>query len=443
MSPVQLGADTRQLDLLAGALRRHAAALDGIHGELSAVVEALWWRGRDAERFRSAWQAALRPTLRGAAVELRGAADHVERQATDQTRASASDGLAPAARVVDAGSPRVVARSTATIELGAAMGYAGAATVAVTIEDRDDGTSIVSLDGGLGAGVGVMGGSGAQIAASGRPVAGAFTAHATALGTVGTGSSWIVPSDHVDDLLTAWGRDHLLGPAASASAGLARAVDEDLGGVLSAGAGALGLGGAWAAATAPLPTEAASRVELGVAVDADARAGSGRVSGVGSVAGAATVAVIEDHRSGSTIVELRDTVGGEAWLRGVPLASHLGGEGEMSSTIRVELDRDGTPVALTGTVEVRHGATKEVVDLRHELDADAGGAVTRALAAVSGGADVRESMARLASDLESGDTTFESSTWRLDRDLGRSLDVGVGSASAGFERWRRVEPARP
>ena len=115
MSPVQLGADTRQLDLLAGALRRHAAALDGIHGELSAVVEALWWRGRDAERFRSAWQAALRPTLRGAAVELRGAADHVERQATDQTRASASDGLAPAARVVDAGSPRVVARSTATI----------------------------------------------------------------------------------------------------------------------------------------------------------------------------------------------------------------------------------------------------------------------------------------------------------------------------------------
>lgn len=115
----------------------------------------------------------------------------------------------------------------------------------------------------------------------------------------------------------------------------------------------------------------------------------------------------------------------------------------MSSTIRVELDRDGTPVAFTGTVEVRHGATKEVVDLRHELDADAGGAVTRALAAVSGGADVRESMARLASDLESGDTTFESSTWRLDRDLGRSLDVGVGSASAGFERWRRVEPARP
>lgn len=88
-----VGADVDQLRALA---RRFTASADKLqhssNGLSSAVTNAAFWRGNDAERFRTQWRSHSNPLIVAVVKALHSAADALIRNADEQDQASAAGG---------------------------------------------------------------------------------------------------------------------------------------------------------------------------------------------------------------------------------------------------------------------------------------------------------------------------------------------------------------
>ena len=87
MSPSRLGADVAALRRLAQQFRYDATTVDSLLVEVDGKVNASWWKGPDADRFRSAWSDRV-SRLRQVSNNLKRAAEDCEQQARMQEQTS-------------------------------------------------------------------------------------------------------------------------------------------------------------------------------------------------------------------------------------------------------------------------------------------------------------------------------------------------------------------
>lgn len=82
------GADVDQLRQLSRSLAQNAEQVQAIKSRLSPRIDALGWRGPDADRFRSEWEHQLVVSLTAASRALADASGLAERNASQQELAS-------------------------------------------------------------------------------------------------------------------------------------------------------------------------------------------------------------------------------------------------------------------------------------------------------------------------------------------------------------------
>jgi uncharacterized protein YukE len=82
------GQDIEQVQQLAGQLNTRADDIQRLISQLSSTVDAVDWRGPDAERFRSEWQGQHRTALNAVVSALHDASQSARRNAQDQQTAS-------------------------------------------------------------------------------------------------------------------------------------------------------------------------------------------------------------------------------------------------------------------------------------------------------------------------------------------------------------------
>lgn len=86
----QLGADVEQLDMLGRRFDEEAQKIEATISTITSQIQATWWQGPDAERFRSQWESADTSALRQIIQRLQGAATDCRNQATQQRQVSQS-----------------------------------------------------------------------------------------------------------------------------------------------------------------------------------------------------------------------------------------------------------------------------------------------------------------------------------------------------------------
>lgn len=84
----QMGADPEQLDQLKAKFNTEAGKLDDVIRTIGSKVQEVWWKGPDADRFRSQWDSNYARQLRQIASDLKEAGERVGRQANQQRQAS-------------------------------------------------------------------------------------------------------------------------------------------------------------------------------------------------------------------------------------------------------------------------------------------------------------------------------------------------------------------
>ena len=82
------GGNIDEMNKMADELRNVATEVEALAKELTSVIHAFWWKGPDADRFRSEWDGTHQPSLGRLGSALLGAQDDVRRQADDQRRTS-------------------------------------------------------------------------------------------------------------------------------------------------------------------------------------------------------------------------------------------------------------------------------------------------------------------------------------------------------------------
>jgi uncharacterized protein YukE len=92
------GANSDQLDGLAGAVERAAELLDANRSRLNSQVHHAPWRGHQADQFRREWDSLYVRNLTSAAAFLHSASTRLRRNAEEQRQASAAPG-----RLTDSG----------------------------------------------------------------------------------------------------------------------------------------------------------------------------------------------------------------------------------------------------------------------------------------------------------------------------------------------------
>jgi len=92
------GADVDQLRSLGERMRSAADQLDALCRRTRSQLFGSPWDGREAENFRSRWEAELQPLLHRAAADMREAADLLNREAQEQLLASGATAGAPRSR---------------------------------------------------------------------------------------------------------------------------------------------------------------------------------------------------------------------------------------------------------------------------------------------------------------------------------------------------------
>jgi hypothetical protein len=125
-----LGADVEQLERFGRLLERQATTLREAGSNVSRLLEATPWRGRDADRFRGEWAERGTRELVRAAEQLEVLAREVRRQAADQRAASGEMTVAGAhpgfiGRALDV--PTVPGGLSTTLGLGGGTAVAGLA----------------------------------------------------------------------------------------------------------------------------------------------------------------------------------------------------------------------------------------------------------------------------------------------------------------------------
>lgn len=82
------GMDTEEARGTSRRMDDHAAAVEGVLGSISAVIEGITWTGGGADRFRDDWNGSFRPQASGAASSLREQAGVLRTHADRQDQAS-------------------------------------------------------------------------------------------------------------------------------------------------------------------------------------------------------------------------------------------------------------------------------------------------------------------------------------------------------------------
>lgn len=81
MSGSVIGGEIPALEHLQTSFQQQAAAVDHLLSTLSGEVNATWWHGGAADRFRSAWESDYQPALRRLSQALVDASDEVRNRA--------------------------------------------------------------------------------------------------------------------------------------------------------------------------------------------------------------------------------------------------------------------------------------------------------------------------------------------------------------------------
>jgi uncharacterized protein YukE len=84
----QLGADVEELDRLARKFDEEAQQISQATQQISSQVQSTWWKGADAERFKSEWNGNYASQLRKIAEALKQVGSTVRKQAAQQRQTS-------------------------------------------------------------------------------------------------------------------------------------------------------------------------------------------------------------------------------------------------------------------------------------------------------------------------------------------------------------------
>lgn len=84
----QLGLDPEQMGALQKSLQRDAGTIRTLSKQLDGQLRSAWWKGSDADRFRSEWDGNHRAHLEKVSAALEAAAKVVATNITQQTQAS-------------------------------------------------------------------------------------------------------------------------------------------------------------------------------------------------------------------------------------------------------------------------------------------------------------------------------------------------------------------
>jgi uncharacterized protein YukE len=84
----QLGADVEELDRLARKFDEEAQQISQATQQISSQVQSTWWKGSDAERFKSEWNGNYAAQLRKIAEALKQVGSVVRKQAAQQRQTS-------------------------------------------------------------------------------------------------------------------------------------------------------------------------------------------------------------------------------------------------------------------------------------------------------------------------------------------------------------------
>lgn len=86
----QLGLDPEQMTALQKLMQREAGGIRTIAKQLDSQLRGAWWKGTDADRFRSEWDGTHKAQLEKIAAALDAQAKVVQKNVTQQTQASQS-----------------------------------------------------------------------------------------------------------------------------------------------------------------------------------------------------------------------------------------------------------------------------------------------------------------------------------------------------------------
>jgi uncharacterized protein YukE len=83
----QLGLDPEEMTALSRNMRSEAAKIDSAAKSLDGRLRGVWWKGKDAEKFKGDWQ-AHRKTLAQVSEALNAAARQIDQNVSQQQQAS-------------------------------------------------------------------------------------------------------------------------------------------------------------------------------------------------------------------------------------------------------------------------------------------------------------------------------------------------------------------
>ena len=84
----QMGMDTEQVATLGKTMQRDAGQIRTLAKQLDGQLKGAWWKGTDADRFRSDWDGTHRTQLEKLAAALEAQAKVIATNVTQQTQAS-------------------------------------------------------------------------------------------------------------------------------------------------------------------------------------------------------------------------------------------------------------------------------------------------------------------------------------------------------------------
>lgn len=84
----QLGLDPEQMGALQKLMQRNAGEIRTLTKQLDSKLRSAWWKGTDADRFRSEWDGSHKAQLDKVAAALEAQAKVIASNVTQQTQAS-------------------------------------------------------------------------------------------------------------------------------------------------------------------------------------------------------------------------------------------------------------------------------------------------------------------------------------------------------------------
>jgi uncharacterized protein YukE len=84
----QLGLDPEQMGALQKLMQRDAGEIRTLTKQLDSKLRSAWWKGSDADRFRSEWDGSHKAQLDKVAAALEAQAKVIASNVTQQTQAS-------------------------------------------------------------------------------------------------------------------------------------------------------------------------------------------------------------------------------------------------------------------------------------------------------------------------------------------------------------------